>query len=411
VAGTQIWRASRVALAGLVLASSAASAQDMRSVIENAQTRAVHAGTVTSIPMDVRMGKLFVRATANGVEREFIFDTGSPSIISEELAAELGLEIVASNTGRDANGDPVTMGIAVLDTLDIGTARFEQIPVMVFDFSSLPTGRCVVDGGVIGSELLPHGVWRLDTERGEMTIAPEIGALTPSAGALDLELMQAGYPFPPVISYRLGDVEDRALFDTGSAGFASVFESVMNSRQARSAIVPGSLREGEGSEGESAGGRGPVRSIAHYELSRLELGGLTLEAVPALSRSNPPTLVGAGLLDRYAVTIDFARHNLVLEPRAEMATPDRPAGFALAYTGRSVEVVQLFAGTAAAQAGLMLGDEVVSVDGQALDTTESGVCNTVRWLAGTFDAASVSEIVVMRDAEQIALTIRAEGGR
>ncbi len=402
----------RCALSGLcavlVMSGVGLAQQDLRSVIESTPTRVVHDAPSTTVPMDMRMGKLFLRAAANGVEREFIFDTGSPSIISEELAAGLGLEIVARNTGRDANGDAVTMGIAVLDTLDIGTARFEQIPVMVFDFSALPTGRCIVDGGVIGSELLPHGVWQLDAQRGEMTIAANIDALPVSPDALNLELMQAGYPFPPVIFYRLGDVEDRALFDTGSAGFASVFDGVMNSRQARSAIVPGSLREGEGSEGESAGGRGPDRSIAQYELSRLELGGHAMEAVPAHSRANPPTLVGAGLLDRYSVTIDFARHNLVLEPRSEPATPDRPAGFGLAYTGHSVEVVQLFADTAAAQAGLALGEEVVSVDGRALDTSAGGVCDTVRWLAETFDPVNGSEIIVVRDGERVALTIPAD---
>ena len=67
---------------------------------------------LTTVPLDIRMNKLYVSATLEDQTRAFIFDTGSPTILSQELADALGLERTGSNTGRDANGRMVTMDTA-----------------------------------------------------------------------------------------------------------------------------------------------------------------------------------------------------------------------------------------------------------------------------------------------------------
>jgi predicted aspartyl protease len=83
------------------------------------------------------MGKFSINAAMNDLERRFVFDTGSPTMISRELAAELDLVIIGSNTGRDANGREVTTDIGIVDRLTIGGVTFRSVPVLVSDFRAI----------------------------------------------------------------------------------------------------------------------------------------------------------------------------------------------------------------------------------------------------------------------------------
>ncbi len=51
-----------------------------------AQKRIERAEPVSHVRMDVRHGKYYVAANANGVAGEFIFDTGSPTILNHQFA-------------------------------------------------------------------------------------------------------------------------------------------------------------------------------------------------------------------------------------------------------------------------------------------------------------------------------------
>ena len=90
----------------------------------------------------------------NGKAYRFILDTGSPTILTKAVADELGLVIEAENTGKDAHGNPVRMGLAILEQLRIGEVTFRNIPVFIYDATQQAMARCVLDGGVIGSDIV-----------------------------------------------------------------------------------------------------------------------------------------------------------------------------------------------------------------------------------------------------------------
>lgn len=115
--------------------------QDLHRVLTASPT-VERTDPISTIPMDIQMNKLFVSATVHDQTRTFIFDTGSPTMLSQRFATELGLEIVGSNTGLDANGREVTMGVAMVDSLALGEVTFHRVPVLVFDFDQLYLGSC-----------------------------------------------------------------------------------------------------------------------------------------------------------------------------------------------------------------------------------------------------------------------------
>ncbi len=398
---------------GLLLASmlgamaapvSAQQGEDVRALMA-APIAIEREQPVEVIPLTLRMGKLELAATLEGSESRFIFDTGSPSMVSRRLAEELGLQIIGANTGTDANGRAVTTGIAVVERLQIGGTTFRQVPVLVFDFTQVDPRGCLFDGGVIGSEIFPGSAWQIDTETMELRIAEDAASLGVDGGeAIVATLEDFGYPHAPVFSYSLGTLQDRGLFDTGSSDVLTLFREVLGNEDVAAAVRDGSMRQGRGSEGTSAGGAGEETDLARFEIAGFALGDSDLGTLAATTRGVPPTLLGLGMLDTFRATLDYPGGRLVLTPRETAAiTPAHP-GFALGETADGVRVMQLFAGSPAAEAVLQLGDEVVAIDGREL-VADPASCDTMRWLVEERPAAHARTITVRRGTERVQLTL------
>lgn len=386
---------------------SAAQDADLRAAL-TAPIAIERAAPVTSAPLENRGGVLFLNAAANGQSREFILDTGSPTILTREFADALGLHTIGQNTGVDANGAPLTMDIAVVESLTIGDTTFRNVPVLIFDFSGLAAGACLVDGGMLGSELLPGSAWRIDTEGGQLSIAETAAALGGSAPVVRARLYDFGYPHAPVVDYAVGEVTDKALFDTGNAEQVTLFAEVAQNRSVQAAFASGSVSRGRGTEGESAGGRGEVTDLIRFTLPRFEIDGQPIGPVRAATRGAPPTLVGLGMLRSHVVTLDYPGAQFLLESRSEPA-PSRPeAGYSIAPDGDAARVVRLFEDSAAAHAGLRLGDRVIEAGGRSLRVApEASRCDVVDWLMQSFDPTAAANLTVERDGAPVTIDIPA----
>lgn len=398
------WVILAAGLAAAVLSTSArAQDADLRAIV-SAPIDIERAEETTSIPVEIRMDKLFIDASINGETREFIFDTGSPTLITREFADALGLVTLAQNTGVDAHGTPVTMDIAVAETLTLGGVTFTDVPVLIFDPSTLELGPCVFDGGVIGSEIFPGSVWRIDTESRTLTIAGSSAAdVRPAVRAA---ISDFGYPHAPIIDYRIGDLADRALFDTGSAEAVTLFAQVADARPVRRHVDAASLREGRGIEGISAGGASEIGELLRFTLEEFELGGVNLGPLHGTVRQAPPTLAGAGLLSRYVVTLDYVNGEFGLTPRSAPEPRTPHAGYAIGYENGEARVAQLFEHSPAAEAGLELGDHVVTIDGRSTRIGEDNpLCSAALWLADGVDLAAARTLEVERGGETLRIEL------
>lgn len=363
---------------------------------------------VSAVPLDLRMGKLFLDAEVNGQSREFIFDTGSPTILSREFADTLDLEIMGQNTGVDANGTPVTMDIVVLDTVRLGGVTFSGVPALVFDFTGVDAGGCIFSGGVIGSELLPGSAWRIDTGAEELAIAADAGILGADDPQVRARLYDFGYPHAPVIDYAVGEVSDKALFDTGSSDVVTLFGPVAANASVRAAIVNGSLVQGLGYEGVSAGGEGEIGDLVRFTLEDFEIDGGAVGSVRATTRGAPPSLVGAGIFATHVVTLDYPANEFLLEARDAPDAARSEAGYAINYVGETATIMRVFEGSPASEAGLRPGDRVITANGRSLQVTpDNPVCPSITWLAESFDAAGETELTIERDGEHLDVRIPA----
>lgn len=362
------------------------------------------------VQVDTSLGMMVVEASVNGETRSFVFDTGSPSMLTRRFADTLSLEIIGQNTGVDANGMPVTMDIAVVDEIVLGGTTFRNVPVLIHDFAKVPLGNCFFDGGVLGSELFPGSAWRISLVDQTIGIAASADGLGASEASLTAKLHDFGYPQAPVIDYRIGDLSDKALFDTGNAESFVLFERLLDNKSVQKQIDRGSVSVVDGSEGVSAGGRGEVRTLRRFAIDGVRVGDEELGRLEGVTRGAPPTLFGRGLLAAYDIILDYPRAEFLLVP--QKGTNETGPDYAIGYVGDRAEVVQLTRRSPAARRGLRLGDEIAAINGRDM-TTASGnsTCASAKWLLTDFDSRAEAELVVTRDGRQFAVTIPSADGQ
>lgn len=351
---------------------------------------------VANLPITLRNGKLYIAATVDGQTSEFLFDTGSPTVLAKQFADTLNLEVVGRNTGMDSHGNQVTMEIAVVERLNLGDISFRHVPVLIHDFSGSNMGKCLIGNGVIGSEIFSGSAWRIDMQAKRLSIAADASALpAPTGEMLRTKLYDTGYPHAPIIDYSVGKLADKAMFDTGNSTNIAFFEKAAEHPSVKDAIVPNTLVQGEGYEGESAGGLSKSGPLTRFAVVDVSFSSGKLDGTKSIVRAMPPTLFGAGLLRSYIVTLDYPGQQMTLEKRTgpDPIRPDPGYGIAM-IDGRAV-VAKLFAGSAADRAGLKLGDHVIEAQGRSLtQLIGPAYCDTVKWLVGEFDPREATELLV-----------------
>lgn len=363
--------------------------------------RVDRAEPATSIPLKIRYGKIRVEAALSGKASQFTFDTGSPTILMREFAQSIGVTYIGQNIGRDANGTEVVMDIAVVDSLSLGSTTFHDVPVLVSDFETVPLASCVLGDGVIGSEIFAGSAWRIDLDRKELTLGRSANAVGASPDAQRTALHDFGYPHMPIVDYSIGDIEDKALFDTGNSAGAALFKSVLETPDAKAFILMGSIQTGRGSEGVSAAGLGQTTDLSRFELSSIVVGTQTVRNLSGISRTAAPSLIGLGFLANYVVTLDYVDGAFLFEPRKNPAITPAAQDFGLSVINGKAIVTQIFDGTQAAKGGLKLGDHVIAVDDVPLiETAGSNRCELIDWVLDDFDPQKLTDLTILRKGKK-----------
>ena len=392
----------------MILAFSLVTQNPLQHTLSQSPIEIERESPRSEIPIDWRMAKVFVPADINGFSGEFMFDTGSPTMLSHDLVSELGLEIIGQNTGRDSHGREITMDVAMVESIRLGDTVFRNVPVMVFDFSQLEDGACFVPLGILGSEILHGSVWSIDIAQRVMTIEGPDSRSSPREFDVSSPLYDFGYPHMPIIDYQIGRINDKALFDTGNAGALVLFDRVADDRSVRRKLVRGSIETGQGFAGVSAGGWAEQAPLFRAMIDDLTVGQTSFDPITVTTRSSAPTLLGASFLRTHVVTLDYPGQQFGMSAH-QLPTPvGRNAGYGIALKNDRATIIQLYDDSAADRAGLRLGDVVTAIGERALEIDPETRCEHARWLAEEFEPSERQTLSILRDNEAISLTIPAE---
>jgi predicted aspartyl protease len=341
---------------------------------------------LVSVPFELYGDHIFVKVNVDGSDpQDFIFDTGDGlTVLDIDVAKSLGLDLDHKQQTSSAQGT-ITGALIKHNRIDLGGLQMEK-NVKIYATSlkhlEISIGRNV--DGIIGYDLLHHHAVGINYD--DMTFNVYDSSLYPKDGVRIPIKMVSGIPTVQA-SATLNDgntIKGTFYVNTGagtSMDFNTPFanENEIISKTGKHYSYP-------------VKGLGDVES-KHYEgrVASFTVGNVTVENMPiGISQVNSGLqgdkrtagIIGNRLLKQYNMMIDIKSSSLFL-------TPNNSAGRAMSVNCSGIDVQmneeqtdvlihRVFEGSPAEEAGVMVNDILVSIDGK--NASELGLMDVEKML-------------------------------
>jgi hypothetical protein len=288
----------------------------------------------------------------------FLIDTGSSAtLVSPDFARRYGVtssqppaapEIVIGN----ARGNARTLPATTVKRIELGDARFDDVPALVLDTDPISLALGVKVDGILGFPLFRETVLTLDYPAAQVRLARPAAAHDRPGTTIPFNNLRKT-PFIPI---HLGNASPLVLIDSGSDGPLSLNPVGLALHYAVPPRPGGVVATLTGDE---------PRTFARLE-DTVRLGDFALER-PVTQLTDGLSAIGGGLLQNFRVTFDQA-HNEVTFFRDQDGPvtmgPLRSPGLSFTNKGVYWQVAAVIPQSPAAASPIQQGDLVVRIDGQ-----------------------------------------------
>jgi len=321
------------------------------------------------MPFELVDNRIIVSAQVNGVGPiRLLLDTGADEgVLTNEVGRRLHLVVTSEEEGSGTGAATVRMGRTLVRELRLGEGVFRDQSILLTASDDFPNvfGSKSPDG-VIGQPIFERYVVTIDYQRKMLTFTPPSQYVAP-AGAVVVR-----FDLPrqiPVVDAELDGVHGRFGVDTGARSSLLVYRPFAEEHK---------LREKYGAHVEGVTGwgiGGPIRSLLvrsdDFSLGGFDVKGsvvrLSTQGAGATTSSAIAGLIGPDILERFIVTFDYSRRQMLLEKSKDFARVDSydRAGVWMGQDGQSFFAVDVVAGGPADIAGIKKGDRLLEIDGVA----------------------------------------------
>jgi predicted aspartyl protease len=317
-------------------------------------------GTVI-VPAELSGRLFFVQAMINGHGPfRLVVDTGcSFSLVSPEVAeavgAHVGLVTDSERIAVNSFGHPADVPRVLLDSIQLGAARFEGVYAGVSDtFATLArTGRQRVDGA-LGYSLFSELVLTLDFPARRVVLSHDRPTNLPPVQA---ELALTAPDDVPLVTVQLQGQSLELEIDSGATDSLQIPFELANALDWRYEPRPGSLVAAVGENARALVGRlnGPL------------CVGAVQTAEPIAMLTGGKASLGIGFLQHFCVVFDPGQGRLSLcaaDPGPARAAPLHSVGLSLEAATAGWRVIGVIPGSPAEGSGVSAGDLITLIEGQ-----------------------------------------------
>jgi hypothetical protein len=322
--------------------------------------------TSTSIPITLSENHVYLDVMLNGKgPYHFIFDTGGANIVDPAVAKEIGAFGSGSAAGSGVGSATENFSFANVAKMQVGDAVLTN---QLFGVAPTRQGFGVSAGrpvdGLIGWEVLARFVTRFDYANKTVTLSLPGTATAPQSAQV---VPFVFYGTQPQIACTIDGIPAECTIDTGARDTISFMGPFTT---AHPQIVPATLTapgiNGFGVGGPAIGRLGRVASIGIGDLTLTNLvADYSAQTQGAFAAPFVAANIGGNLLRRFTITFDYRNGTMALVPNATLHEPDvyeRGGLFLIRRAGNTV-AADARPGTPAADAGIVKGDVIASVDG------------------------------------------------
>ena len=351
------------------VANPAGAADHLAKPSSNVRDFSIAGGAAsTTVPIDLVDNHVYLSLMLNGKgPYTFIYDTGGANIVDPAVAQEIGAAGHGSVQGGGVGSTTESVSFAKVGTMQIGNATIRD---QLFGVAPTRMGFGMSGGrpvdGLIGFEVLSRYITTFDYAGKSVTLAMPGNAPAVPAGSNTSPFVLDGRQ--PQFACSIDGIASQCTLDTGARDSISLFSPFL---AAHPQVVPATLSgigvNGFGFGGPAFGRLGRLQSVAFGGFTlRSVIGDFTSQTKGAFAEPFVAANVGGNLWRRFTLTLDYGKQTMTLTPNAALEQPDsyERAGLFLLNRGGKYLVLDARPGTPAADAGIVKGDTIVSVNGK-----------------------------------------------
>lgn len=317
----------------------------------------------TEIPFETRLGVIILKVEINGIEYDFLFDTGAPNVISKELAQELKFKSKAKSKTKDSQGKYVKVEYGSIDTISVGGIAFTNLGVGVIDLKASNTIACLELDGILGANLMRQAIWQIDYENQVITLSDNMEMLTISDEAISV-------PFTtktsgtPMLQMKLDSSisQKRVTLDTGSNGHITLSYSTYSAAKKKKLVLSHSIGYGNLSSGVF--GNASIDTLDFYKIPTISFGEVQIDSVIVSSSRKRSSVLGNEFFHNYVVTLNWNTKQLTLDSISHYERPTLAEyGIKPKFDNNKLLVGFIYEGSEAHKKELQLGDQILELNG------------------------------------------------
>jgi predicted aspartyl protease len=348
---------------------------------------------------------MFVQGRVNGLESELLLDSGAGiTTLSTTFAARAG---VAGAGALDLQGITAAQQAALAPGVEvvIGPLTMSDVTVLITDLRSVERSLGRPVDVIVGKELFNSVVVEIDYPASTVMFH-DPRSYRPDRAARPLRLLAGGAGGKMVEASVEGLPPAPFALDTGAGSAVTIFKPYADQHGILDNRLPRSERLMSGVGGAAVTPLATLRSFT--------LGGYELRSVPAefdergggaFNTQRIAGNLGADLLRRFRVVLDYSRDRMYLTPGPgwdSVLFCKNRAGIQAEYRGIDLEVVFVLPGSPAARAGWKAGERIVAIDHQPIDerylrTGAEWACGAVGSTVRLTDGAGMERVLVLAE--------------
>ena len=358
----------------------------------------------TTIPFMLSGNHIFIRTTLDGKPYAFIFDTGGAASLAPATEETLALPVVGQARLGGAGSTVTNANLVQVPEIDFGGAAYKGGVFVVLP--ALPLVSPFKDapyGGIIGREIFRQLIVTIDYSNSQITFTQPPSFSAPS-GATEVALSMRRGVIPNIQAAINGHAGNFDV-DAGAGGSLTVTQSFAQSSgldKEFSKTLSTQIGRGVGGPVMGTVGRGRSFQIGNLQVNNLLVSVAGPDSGVFSSRDLSGN-IGTEILHRFTVTLDVPDSKLFLQPNAAFSSPFiyNRAGIGILPVGDQWTVENIIANSPAAEAGIMTGDQVLSINGKSpTDLGANGLHDT--WTAAP---GTIVRLVLVRNGVRMAKSL------
>jgi predicted aspartyl protease len=329
---------------------------------------------------------LATRVEVNNTSGLFLVDTGSDcTIIDSAFAQRLGLN--ATGTALvERNYSTEEHITTTAERVRVGARTWSSVPLVVLDLTMLSRVQMGSISGILGTDLLASMTMRLSYSSGVAEVVDDI-----ERGTLPVALHRVRRRY--FVPVTIGTTPVEMLLDSATnmtAISSSAWQSLRLSSRANRTI------EGIQSSGSPTGAL--IACLPSIQVGDTVLHDHPLRVISSAASGSfaDPTfagILGGDILEHFELTLDLKHSTMYLKPDAAFrADPYEfvTIGIQFFKSGDAFSVIAVWRGSPAEAEGVVVGDRIISVNGNA--SVDLGVEEFAKQLHGAVGTPIAIEV-------------------